>query len=366
MQTEPRRILIVRPSALGDVARTVPALVSLKRAYPNTPVDWLVNDAFADAIRHHPDLDCAIEFPRKKFSRFGMSLSVTRQAARYFRDLRGRGYDTVYDLQGLGRSGWLTWVTGAARRVGPSDARELAWLAYNKRVRVRPDCPQTVDRMLAVLEGDGVQPVRDMRLYVGQEDRAWAQQLFHSLGLDPATSAVVAPTAAWVSKRWPVERYDALIQRLGEWGVSDCVIVGSASERASVASLLQTPRAGPRRHDLIGKTTVGQLMAVMEHASLVIANDSAALHLAVGLGRRCVGLFGPTDPEKVGPYRYPQAVVAAARPEGINYRAVKNDQSLIAGITLEQAMEGIHRVMQAPPPQTMYDESDRTGFTPCA
>src|SRR5687767_11916318 len=101
MPDSPRRILIIRPSALGDVARTVPALVSLKRAFPQSQIDWLVNDTFVDAIAHHPDLHEVVPFPRKRLSRFGWSPGATREGLRYFAELRRRGYDAVYDLQGL-------------------------------------------------------------------------------------------------------------------------------------------------------------------------------------------------------------------------------------------------------------------------
>lgn len=336
---------MIRPSALGDVARTVPALVSLKRAFPDAQIDWLVNDAFTDAVTHHPDLHTVIPFPRKRLAHFGWSPSATREGLQYFADLRRRRYDIVYDLQGLGRSGWLAWVTGAQRRIGPGDARELGWLGYNCRVRIPPERVHTVDRMLAVLEGDGVPPVRDMRLYTPPADQQWAAQWLASQQIEPQRYAVIAPTAAWQSKRWPAERFDALVSTLKHEGFAMCIIVGADSERSQVQRLLTGDSI-----DLMGRTSVGQLMAVIERAGLVIANDSAALHLAVGLGRRCVGIFGPTDPARVGPYRYEIGVVAAEGAGGINYRSVDAHRSSIVGVTVEQVLEKVRCVMRNPPP----------------
>jgi heptosyltransferase I len=349
----PRRILIVRPSALGDVARTVPALVSLRRAFPRAQIDWLVNEAFSDAIAHHPDLNEVAPFPRGELARFGLSPRATRAGLRYFRDLRRRGYDTVYDLQGLGRSGWLTWVTRAPRRIGPTDARELGWLGYNRRIAIGAHCVHTVDRMLTVIEGDGVPPVRDMRLYPPPTDQQWATDW---LGREKVSGpyVVLAPTAAWESKRWPADRFEALASHLA--GTFDAaIIVGTLSERPQLSALLADKRErSPRRIDLVGQTGIGRLMAVIERAALVVANDSAALHLAVGLGRRCIGLYGPTDPAKVGPYRYGAGVLAGAGTGRLNYRSVDARDSSIASITVEQVVEKVRQIMHDPPPATVH------------
>ncbi|NDH28479.1 MAG: hypothetical protein EBX81_04055 [bacterium] len=112
-----RRILLVKPSALGDVCRSMPALSSLRRAFPDARIDWLVQDDFADAVRGHPDLSEAIAFPRRAWKRWwtpGSLLGVQR----FCRGIRGNGYDLAVDLQGLFRSGLFLWTSGAMRRVG--------------------------------------------------------------------------------------------------------------------------------------------------------------------------------------------------------------------------------------------------------
>jgi len=354
---QPERILIVRPSALGDVARTVPVLVSLKRAFPEAKIDWLVQDSFADVIAHHPDLSEVAEFPRGRFRGFGRNWAVTREVFAYLGQLKQRQYDRVYDLQGLSRSGWLTWFTRAPHRVGPADAREGAWLAYHHRVKINEDVQHTVDRMLAVIEGDGVEPVRDMRLFVGDDDRAWAEAYMKKHAMRRGHFAVVAPTARWLCKCWPVDRYDQIIDRLDQCDLHEAVVVASESERTDAAPLLDHVDGSLRRHDLIGKTTVGQLMAIIDAAGLVLANDSAALHIAVGLGRRVVSVFGPTDPAKVGPYRYSTGLVCAETEPGINYRSVGDDQTLIAGVSVDAVWQAVQRVLQSPPPPTDADGS---------
>jgi heptosyltransferase-1 len=343
----PQRILIVRPSALGDVARTVPCLATLRRAYPQAVIDWVVNDTFIDAVRAHPDLSEAIPFPRTRFRKFGRNWAVSREVLGYLADLRKRDYDLVYDLQGLSRSGVLSFATRAPRRVGFADARESAWLGYNHWTQVKSI--HTVDRMIDLLAGDGLDPVRDMRLYTPPEAGTWAEQWLKSHELSDQRYAVIAPTAKWASKRWPAERYAAVADRLPKVGVQAAVVVAGPHEREQVEPLLNRASA-VRLIDAVGQTSVGQLMALIERSDLAICNDSAALHIAVGFGRRCVGIFGPTDPQRVGPYRYDVGVVAASDAGRVNYRASSTDDSLIRSITVDQVWGRVEKVVQSPPP----------------
>lgn len=343
----PRRILLVRPSALGDVARTVPALASLRRAFPEATIDWLVRDTFTDAIAAHPALDEVLPFPRARFRRFGRSAAVTREVVAWLRGLGRRGYDAAFDLQGLLRSGAFTQASRAPRRVGFADAREGAWLAYNRRHRV--EATHTVDRMLGLLEAEGIDPTPDMRLYVPEADGAWADAWLSDQGLVAGRYALVAPTAMWRSKQWPAERFDVVVERLDHYEMQAAVVVGAADERAMAAPLLRGATAVPRI-DMVGRTSVGRLMALIERSAVALCNDSAALHLAVGLGRRCVGVFGPTDPAIVGPYRYDIGVVRPPNAVKARYRARPDDRALIEQVTVDQAWQAVQRVMAGPPP----------------
>lgn len=157
----PRRILIIRPSALGDVCRSTPVLVSLRQAFPDAHIDWLVQDVFADAISAHPALTQAIPFPRARLARWWTPGGVAA-AAHLISSLRAARYELVVDCQGLARSGFLARATAAPVRVGHADAREAAWLAYTHRVPptlAGAPALHTVDRMLSLIEHLGVPPV---------------------------------------------------------------------------------------------------------------------------------------------------------------------------------------------------------------
>jgi heptosyltransferase-1 len=348
LNADPRRILIIRPSGLGDVARSVPVLASLKRAHPEAQIDWLVRRGFEDAIRHHPDLNEAILFNRKRWTRsFAM-----------MRDLRRRRYDRVYDLQGLMRSAIFTRSTGAPRRVGLKQSRECATLGYNIVHDVRED--HVVDRSLGLLAADGVKPVRDMRLYTSEADRRWLDEHLAGLGMADTPYAVVAPTALWASKRWPIDRFVELARRLPERGIEHIFVVGAPGEQAQAAALIDMADP-PNVHNLVGTTTVGQLMALIERCALAICHDSAALHMAVGLGRRAIGLYGLTDPRRDGPYRYPTGVVKAPVTETIRHKQKHIDDRYMARITVDDVRQAVDRVLASPPPITVHAEEQADG-----
>lgn len=342
----PRRVLMVRPSALGDVSRTVPALATLRRALPKARIDWLVAAPFAAAIRHHPMLDRAIPFDRRGLAGFACSPAATKAGLALCRQLRAGEYDTVYDLQGLLRSGVLTWLTGAPRRVGFADARECGWLGYNIRHRVQ--ATHTVDRMLSLLEADGHEAVRDMRLYVGPDDEQWLARFREETGMGDAAYACLAPTARWRCKCWPIERYAHIARCLLDSAIAGThlVLLAAPDERERVQPLIDALPQPMRARVHLPRTTVGQLMALLGEARLLVCNDSAALHIAVGLDRPIAAVFGPTDPAHVGPYQRDETIVQPAdiTPNDMrHYRRRKDDQSLIARVTVEQVWAKIEQ-----------------------
>ncbi len=339
---DPARILIIRPSALGDVCRTVPVLATLRRAWPDADIDWVVQSDFAAAIASHPALTEVVSFPRRDFGRWWRNPATAAALHRWLRELRRRRYDVVYDCQGLGRSGLMTWATRAPRRVGLRSARELAWLGYTVR-HPAPRAVHTVEQMMSIPVAEGLEPVYDMRLYLADADRSWWAE--HARPADGQPYAVLAPTSRWPAKRWPQPSWTALLGPLAERGLGRVVLVGAPSEHDQVAEIIA--KAPPDTIvDLVGRTSIGRLMAVVAGAALVVANDSAPLHMAVGFARPCVGLYGPTDPERVGPWGAADAVVRAARSrEAVTHKDPRLGDSLMRRIDPPHVVRQIDLVL---------------------
>jgi len=341
---DPRKILIVRPSALGDVCRTVPLAVSLKSAFPSAELHWLVQRGFEDAVSAHPSVDKVIPFPRTEATLANLinKPRARGQFAEMLRRLRPEHrFDIAIDAQGLLRSGLFTRFTGARVRIGERHAREGAHLAYTDRVRIDPKT-HAVDRMLALLEPLNITPIDDMRLHTPAHATHTAEPL-----LPEGRYAAIAPTARWEGKRWPIERFFELTRHLITTHGLNIAIVAANTERPQCAPLLNAFAGDPRVSDLVGRTTVGQLMAVVEDASIVIANDSAALHIAVGFDRPLVGLFGPTRPSRVGPYRRDHdTILAADAPPGVTHKDRDAGTKLMRTISVASVIEAADRRLE--------------------
>ena len=316
---------------MGDVARTVPALASLRAAFPQARVDWLVQNGFEPVVANHPALSNVITFPKRHLVealrqlRFGPLRAFTNS-------LRQTGYDMVFDLQGLARSGFLAWATGAPARFGQANARELGWLGYNRRVHVENDV-HVVERMLRIVALAGVTPAYDMRLYTSDADRAWAAA---TLGTPPPV--VLAPTSAWASKQWPAERFALLAGAMVERG-RRVAIIGGPEEESKVKPLVELAARGPEVLNLIGRTSVGQMMAVIQRASLLVGNDSAALHMGVGFDRPMVALLGATVAGRGGPFGRERDVIQHVRAGDVMSFKRPGAQKLMERISVEEVVE---------------------------
>lgn len=328
----PRRILIVRPSALGDVCRSVPLAVSLKRAFPNATLAWVVQDAFAGALEAHPDIDRVIAFPRKTL---GDSLKKLRlfPTLAWAATVREFKPDLTIDAQGLLRSGLISLASGARRRVAYADAAELSWLLATEHAHA-PRHTHTVDRMLDLLAGAGVHPVPDLTLHADPAELAQVDHQFGARG-----PVVLAPTSRWPAKRWPAWKWADLARRLLARGAGPIVAVGAPSERDQCQPLLDLAAADRRVHDAVGSISVARLMALIARARLVVANDSAAAHMAVGFHRPLVALYGPTRINLVGPYHRDHDVIQHTSPaDDMNHKRDRN-AALMHRIGINEVLE---------------------------
>lgn len=262
------RFLIVKPSSLGDVVHALPTVARIRRQFPDAHIAWLINRNLASLLQRSPVLDELILFDRDQPCRFPALL----------KQLCARRFDVVVDLQGLLRSGLMTWATRAPRRIGLSDAREGARLFYTEIVPV----PRThaVHRYLKAAERLGCAggPVE------------------FPLGVQPLRREgwiAIHPFARWPTKEWGDHRFAELIRRLPRERV---VLTGTAAERSRVE------RMAPGCRNEAGNTDLFQLAELYARCAVLITNDSGPMHLAVAVGTPVIALFGPTDSALTGPY----------------------------------------------------------------
>lgn len=305
----PQRILIIKPSSLGDVVHALPVLAVLRRAYPGAHIAWLVNKRFAPLLEGHPLLDEVIRFDRSRFGRMWRSPRVFLDFWRFVADVRRRRFDLVIDLQGLIRSGLLSLFSGARRRLGFAEAREGAWLCYSQRVRCPASAQHAVDKNLALAEALGLRVEEpEFPLGLRPTERAEAQMLLsEAAGESVEAFTAVIPGARWETKRWLAERIAALIDRIHADGLPRCVLLGAPADCEFAGRVVAACQSGAV--NLVGRTTLRQLAALLDLADRVVCHDSGPMHLAAALDKPTVAIFGPTNPAQTGPYSQAAAVV---------------------------------------------------------
>ena len=323
---EPQRILIIKPSALGDIVHALPALHLLHERFPKAKIDWLVVPAFASLLDGHPLLNAIVPFDRKRFANWFWNAKTAVAFLKFHQRLRNVRYDLVIDLQGLFRSGWFTWASGSPARVGFSYAREGARWFYTHRVPTRTHEKHAVERYLDIAEalGCGRGPVR-VQFAV---DEAARESVTRMIGSDQPY-AVLLPGTNWDTKRWPLEKFIALTKPI-EQEIGLHVIIAGGADVAGMAI--------PSATNLAGKTNLKQLVALLEKASLVVGNDSGPTHIAAALGRPLVTLYGATNPVRTGPYGRDDSVVQLDLPCRPCYSRKCSHTSCLNWISVEDVM----------------------------
>lgn len=295
----PRRILLVKPSALGDIVHTLPILKLLRARFRDAHITWLVAPAFISLIAKHPDLSETLVFDRKQLGKLAIGEDGISRAIELATDLPRRQFDLVIDLQGLLRTALITWATHAPVRVGFGYAREGASLAYTHLIATPSAERHALERYLDVAEalGCGRGPV-EFDFAVSRSDEGRVAELL----AETPPFAVILPGTNWETKRWPVDHFRVLAEQIRRH-LGLAVVIAGAQDAVPLAAQI------PHDLSLAGRTTLPQLVALLRRASLVIANDSGPMHIAAALNRPLVTVFGPTNPVRTGPYGRSDTVV---------------------------------------------------------
>ncbi len=292
-ELDPRRIAVIKPSALGDVVQTLPLVSVLRSRFPHAAITWVIQRELRELVEGHPGLAEVIPVPRRP----GWSEIPGLLGA-----LRRRKFDLVFDLQGLLRSAIMTYATGARHRVGLETAREGATLACHA---VIPDSGRNLPayaRYWRVAELLGLEShPRRIEIMVPEPDRQWAVETLSAL---PRPWFALQWGAQWVTKRWPLEHFEELFDRaLATWGGS-LLVIGGRGEQATCAAFATRLRHRLPRHSIVnlaGRTSLKQLTALLTEIDCLVSNDSGPLHLAAELGRPTLGLFTCTSAVRSGP-----------------------------------------------------------------
>lgn len=325
------RLLLLRLGSLGDIIHALPSAAALRDTFPDAQIDWAVEPRWTRLLKNNPDLNGAIIANRSSGS--GMVATLKR--------VRGARYTCAVDFQALYKSALLAFASAAPKRVGftSSYAREgLAAAFYT--TRLNPRGPHKVDHNLTLAEAAGAEWPREARfpLSIDAEDVERVNREIVANGI--REYFVLNPGGGWLSKCWPAERYGELHRRLTrQFGWRGIVSFGPGEE--TMAHDVIRAAGGSARLAL--GLPLGPLMALLRGAKFVVSADTGPLHLASALGAPVVGLYGPTDPARNGPYFREDVVVRNPCASVTTYSRGASYSPAMLSITVEQVFEAVQR-----------------------
>ena len=303
----PVKILILKPSSLGDVIHALPVLRLLRLEFPQAQIDWWILRGLMPLLDGDPDLRRLVPFDRKDWVKPRHWPSVFRLV----RQLRSERYDWILDLQGLARSALFGRACAGAgsRFVGVRDWRELAPVFHSESVPRPSPRAHAVDWQRALLTHLKV-PLRTGWEWIPRRIAA-AEQLGREFPeLSQGRWIGLQPGARWDNKRWPVPRFVELVGLLSRSHPGHRIaIFGGAEDRPLGQAVAQADPA--RCLDLTGRVSLPGMIEALRCLDLLVTNDTGPMHVAAALGKPVVALFGPTDPAQTGPYGQVESALRA-------------------------------------------------------
>jgi heptosyltransferase-1 len=306
-------ILIVKLSAIGDVIHTLPSLSALRKLYPDAHITWVVEEAAVDLVQKHPDLDAVLISRRKRWSKYlqrGQFRPFLEEIRFFIKTLRQRPYDLVIDFHGLFKSSIIVFLSDGKIKLGYDSLQELSGLFLNEKIPEDMH-KHAVDRYLDFprylgAKIDNVQFI----LPSNKEAEEKTRILLDKYNLEDKRFIAINPVAYWETKLWNNENFAKLADLINNKLQMKIVFTGSEKEPIEKITSLMTTEG----INLGGATTLLELANLYKKARMVITTDSGPMHLAAAAETPVIALFGPTDPERTGPYGIGHTIVRAELP----------------------------------------------------
>jgi len=339
MTEHPQRFLVIRLSSLGDIVHALPAVSALGETFPAAEIHWAVERRYAMLLEGNPFVHHLVEFNTLGWRGRLLSAVTLEEMVREISALRDVTYEAAIDFQGLWKSAGIARLSRAGRRVGFAEywMREPGAAAlYTDRVSPRGR-KHVIEMNLALVEQLGARPGRwNFPLPRNPEDENHVEKQLASRGVQDFI--ILNPGGGWKAKCWDPENYAELIRRLEAGGSYQFLLTGSPGEEELIRRILAF--AGPTRASYF-PSTIGQFIALARRARLLVGGDTGPLHLAAAVGTPVVAIYGPTHPDRNGPFS-PQDITLTNRGP-INHTRRERNPSYLPGVSVEAVREAIEK-----------------------
>ena len=335
------RILVVRLSSLGDVVHAIPGVAALRRGYPDARIDWLVDNRYSELV----DLVTVVD------RRIGISRRHWKNIPEVVRELRNNRYDVTIDLQGLIKSSFLARMSGAPRVIGfgDSDLREsFAGAFYTDNPQIEWT-GHVVEKNLALISKCFKIDRSFWEFPIADVVSESVNAVLNGLGPDkPGSFVVLNIGAAWPSKTWIPERFGDLARFIDRRYGMHSVVTWGTGELSLAEQVVQHSEGSAVLSPI---ATIRDLVAIIRQASIVVSADTGPLQIAAALKPPIVGIYGPTDPRRNGPWDQKDVIVShldrcecrnnRLGSSGVVIRRCLQPVPCMAGISLDEVSQAI-------------------------
>lgn len=290
------KILILKPSSLGDVIQALPVLRLLKLHLPQSEIYWWIDSNLSPLLEGDPDLAGIFLFQRKRWA----SPFCWPEMLGSISSMREKRFDLIIDLQGLARSGTFAWLANAGRTIGVADPREGASGFYDTAVPRPSAKTHAVDWYLEVLRSLEIPVHKNFDWLPVKSDVS--KTISQKWDAEQSRWIAINPGARWLNKRWPAEYFATLVKQLAHQHPQFRFVVLGGKDDALLGEVI-TQAQPDRCLDLTGKTSLPEMIEWIRRCEFIVTNDTGSMHVAAALAKPVVALFGPTDPFRTGPYR---------------------------------------------------------------
>lgn len=292
MKKDYKNILIIKMSSLGDIIHALPSLYVLRKAYPHAKITWAVHPAFAGILPGKPWIDEIYLVDRKRIKQFSYWKQI-------WHDLHAQHFDLVIDLQMIAKSGIISFLSGGKEKIGYHDGREGSFL-FSKPIAGPHEHGHIIEQLLDVMRYLGC-PVDKIEFPLKNLDKETKtiKTLLKNYGVHDSY-VVLIPGTRGDYKKWPISYWGELAKKLATQGITT-VIAGSKGEM-DMGKAIKTISPSDYTVNLMGKTNLLELAALEKNAALHISSDTGPLHIANAVHTPIIALFGPTPPDRNGPY----------------------------------------------------------------
>lgn len=363
IKDNPKRILIVKPSSLGDVIQSLPLAKELHRKFPEAEITWIVNHHYVELLELCPFIDKIIPFYRNRWSCLWKIVQTFKEFTTFIKTIQNQQFDIAIDLQGLFRSGLIAYLSKANVRIGFKNAREGALLFYNYRVKVPKDRQHAIARYLTLIEHLGydynelianpfenILNLRDVQhktfdISPHQFSKEVSSCSLTSHNLENwCGDIVIGPGSRWVTKQWPAYKFLQLIEKLHERFNVKIALIGDKNDFTVAEEIVKGTNLLVA--NLTGKTSLVQLASILNQCKVFITNDSGPMHLAYALGKPVVALFGPTDPKLTGPWGVQNMIIQSNLFCSPCFKRSCRDIQCMEKITVEEVYHAVEEILK--------------------